>query len=117
MPVLKQFTRLSVHHITATSLFSISIASCVGAATYISQGAADVPVAALLAASAMATSGIGARLNHRLPASTLTKLLAVTMLASVPLVLNKPLRRESAQGQEQGQLGWRQQQQLQVFAP
>lgn len=42
MPVLKQFTSLTIHQITATSLCSISIASTVAAGSYMSQGIADV---------------------------------------------------------------------------
>lgn len=89
IPVLKQFSKLTVHQITATSLFSISIASSVGAASYISQGKARVPEAALIALSAMTTAGLGAKAATKMSGNSLTKLLALTMMLSVPAVLLK----------------------------
>ena len=89
IPVLKQFSKLTVHQITATSLFSITIASSVGAASYIAQGKARVPEAGLIALSAMATAGLGAKVSQRMPAASLTKLLGLTMMLSVPAVLLK----------------------------
>ena len=89
IPVLKQFSKLTVHQITATSLFSITIASSVGAASYIAQGKARVPEAGLIALSAMATAGLGATVSQRMPAASLTKLLGLTMMLSVPAVLLK----------------------------
>ena len=74
IPVLKQFSKLTVHQITATSLFSISIASSVGAASYISQGKARVPEAALIALSAMTTAGLGAKAATKMSGNSLTKL-------------------------------------------
>ena len=38
IPVLKTYSSLSIHQITATSLFAVTIASSVGAASYIYQG-------------------------------------------------------------------------------
>ena len=98
IPVLKQFTRLSVHQITATSLFSITIASSVGAASYISAGTAHVPEAALISATAMLTAGVGAKVSANMPAAKLTKLLAATMLLAVPAILLKPTRARAEPG-------------------
>ena len=98
IPVLKQFSKLTVHQITATSLFSITIASSVGAASYIAQGKARVPEAGLIALSAMATAGLGATVSQRMPAASLTKLLGLTMMLSVPAVL---LKSPSSQATEQ----------------
>ena len=78
IPVLKQFTGLSVHQITATSL-TITIASSVGAASYISAGTAHVPEAALISATAMLTAK-SVRVSANMPAAKLTKLLAAAML-------------------------------------
>ena len=89
IPVLKQFSKMTIHQITATSLFSITIASSVGAVAYISQGEARVPEAGLIAASAMITAGLGARVGQKMPAASLTKLLALTMMLSVPAVIMK----------------------------
>jgi uncharacterized protein len=90
MPVLKHFTSLSIHQITATSLCSISIASAVAAASYMGQGLADVPIAATMSMFAVLSSQAGAQLNHNLPAKTLSRVLALAMLASAPLILLKP---------------------------
>jgi uncharacterized membrane protein YfcA len=95
IPVLKQFSRLTVHQITATSLFSITIASTVGAGSYIAQGKARVPEATLIALSAIVTAGLGAKVSQHLPASSLTKLLALTMMLAVPAVLLKPASQHS----------------------
>ena len=97
IPVLKQFSKLTVHQITATSLFSITIASSVGAASYIAQGKARVPEAGLIALSAMATAGLGATVSQRMPAASLTKLLGLTMMLSVPAVLLKSPKSPSSQ--------------------
>ena len=94
IPVLKQFTKMSVHQITATSLFSITIASSVGAASYISQGVAHVPEAGTIALTAMLSAGVGAKVSANMPAATLTKLLGLTMLAAVPAILLKPTKVE-----------------------
>jgi uncharacterized membrane protein YfcA len=101
IPVLKQCTKMSVHQITATSLFSITIASSVGAASYISQGTAHVPKAMLISTTAFFTAGLGAKVSANMPAATLTKILAVTMLLAVPAVLLKPTR-EGAIGNGNG---------------
>ncbi len=90
IPVLKQFSSLTVHQIAATSLFSITIASSVGAASYISQGTAHVPAAGMIAVGAVASTFFGARVAQRLNAKALTRLMAVTMLVSAPAVLLKP---------------------------
>ncbi len=99
IPVLKQLTTMSVHQITATSLFSITIASSVGAASYISQGTARVPEALLISTTAFFTAGLGAKVSANMPAATLTKLLAGSMLLAVPAILLKPTRgKTSAKG-------------------
>ena len=89
IPVLKTFSKLSMHQIAATSLCSISISSAFAAGSYISQGVADVPVATVLAVSAMMSSKAGAKLNHKLPAQTLSRLLGGGMLVAVPFILMK----------------------------
>ena len=101
IPVLKQFSKLTVHQITATSLFSITIASSVGAASYVAQGQARVPEAGLIALSAMTTAGLGAKVSQRMPAASLTKLLALTMMLSVPAVLLKSPSIATIDGKEQ----------------
>jgi uncharacterized membrane protein YfcA len=87
IPSLHQLTNMTMHQISATSLLTITLSSSVGALTYMAQGAADLPVAAILASAAMLTTGLGARFNSRLPAQTLSRLIGGIMLVSVPLVL------------------------------
>ena len=103
IPVLKQFSRLTVHQITATSLFSITVASTVGAGSYIAQGEARVPEATLIALSAVVTAGLGAKVSQHLPASSLTKLLALSMMLAVPAVLMKPASKYAQVDQEDHQ--------------
>ena len=89
MPVLKKLTNLSMHQITATSLCAVSVSTSVAALTYISQGYANLPIGILLSISSVVASKFGAKLNHQLPVKTLSKLLAVAMLLSVPLIFMK----------------------------
>ena len=89
MPVLKKLTNLSMHQITATSLCAVSVSTSVAALTYISQGYANLPIGILLSISSVVASKFGAKLNHQLPGKTLSKLLAVAMLLSVPLIFMK----------------------------
>ena len=103
IPVLKTFSKLSMHQITATSLCSISIASIFAAGSYVSQGTADVPVASVLAMSAILSAKAGAKLNHKLPAKTLSRLLGAGMLLAVPLVLLKD--GEDSEGERVAALG------------
>ena len=86
MPVLKQFTKLNMHQVTATSLCAVSVSTAVAAVSYSSQGYANIPIGILLSISAVAASKFGARLNHKLPGKTLSKLLGVAMLISVPFI-------------------------------
>ena len=76
----KQFSNLSMHQITATSLCAVSVSTSVAALTYTSQGYANLPIGILLSISSVVASKFGAKLNHQLPGKTLSKLLAVAML-------------------------------------
>ena len=94
MPVLKQFTKLNMHQITATSLCAVSVSTAVAAVSYSSQGYANIPIGILLSISAVAASKFGARLNHKLPGKTLSKLLGVAMLISVPFIFLKENKKD-----------------------
>ena len=89
IPVLKQFSRLSMHAITGTSLFAVTIASSFGAYGYIRDGVADIKAAALLSTTAIATTGLGAKLNKALPAKTLTRVFGAFLVVCIPFVLRK----------------------------
>ena len=78
-----------MHQITATSLCAVSVSTAVAAVSYSSQGYANIPIGILLSISAVAASKFGARLNHKLPGKTLSKLLGVAMLISVPFIFLK----------------------------
>ena len=67
----------------------MSLSTTVAAASYSSQGYANIPIGILLSISAVAASKFGARLNHKLPSQTLSKLLGLAMLASVPFIFLK----------------------------
>lgn len=89
IPALKQFSSLSIHRVTGTSLAAVSGASLFASAAYIEQGFADIGLASLLGFSAMFSSKFGAQMHMKLPKQTLSRMLGIFMLLSVPPILLK----------------------------
>jgi uncharacterized protein len=73
IPLMTWLSKLTQHQAHGTSLVAIAFSASVGSATYFAKGSVDWKVSLLLAASAIITARIGARLAHSLPERTLKK--------------------------------------------
>lgn len=80
-------TNLTIHQITATSLFSITVASGFGAYAYIKNDAANVPAAAALVSTSALASMIGAQVAGSLPGPILSRILGGFLIIAIPIVL------------------------------
>jgi len=89
IPALKQFTKLNMHTIIGTSLVSVTGGSFFASIAYIETGTADIGIATLLGLSAALATKFGVRFNASLTGPSLQKLLAVSMLGSVPFIAMK----------------------------
>ena len=89
IPALKQFSNVTIHRITGTSLAAVSGASIFASVAYIEQGFADIGIASLLGFSAMISSKFGAQMHMKLPKKSLTRMLGLFMLLSVPPLIMK----------------------------
>ncbi len=91
IPVLKLAKApMTIHQLTGTSLASVTIASCIGASSYYSQGWCDVEGAAMLSSTAMFSAALGSKASMYLSGSHLSRILAVCLLAMSPIVYMKP---------------------------
>jgi len=94
LPALRYATRMTQHQISGTSLLAVTLASVVGAGSYLQQGTADIPVAVCLASTAMASAGLGVCVGTMLSSAQLTRIVGCALLVATPLVAFKSQLRE-----------------------
>jgi len=96
MPALKQFSKLTAHEITATSLFAVTIASSFGAYAYIKADIADVKASLTLASTSALGAFVGASMSSRMSGATMNRSLAGLILLGIPAVLYRSQSSETA---------------------
>lgn len=101
IPALKHMTKLSQHIISGTSLFSVTLAATVGAASYASFGVANLPVAFCLSSTSILTAGLGVRAGKMLSDRSLTRVVGFSLLLVSPLIAFKHLLRKDHSNDEQ----------------
>jgi len=89
IPVLHALTNMTSHKIVGTSLCAVSFAASLGAYSYIDQEIGNVSAAALLAGSALVTSGIGVAINKRISGRRLKQAMGIALVATSPFVAMK----------------------------
>jgi uncharacterized protein len=93
VPLLVNVARMDQRQAAATSLAAIIPASVAGSVIYLSQGAVDVPVSAVVAFGGVAGSILGARLLRRLPLPALRwGFIALLLVVAARLLLVAPER-------------------------
>jgi len=120
IPALKQMTTLSQHVISGTSLFSVTLAATVGAASYASFGAANLPVALCLSSTSILTAGLGVKAGKMMSDRSLTRVVGFSLLVAAPLIAFKHMLRSdrsSDQEEEARALETHKQQQIRAEAP
>ena len=98
VPALKQFTNLTIHRITGTSLAAVTVGSLFGSFSYISQGIADIGIASLLGFSAIFSSKLGVSVGLKLSKKTLQRILAAFMLCNVPSLVRERIPEANTKG-------------------
>ena len=98
IPALTGLVRFTQHQAHGTSLVAVVATSATAAATYMSEGAVDVPAAAAMAAAGMLTAGIGAKFSSKLSAPVLSATMGAFMLCVAPTVPLKSLILEKFSG-------------------
>ena len=86
IPALTQFTGMSPHAVSASSLFVVSASSSLAAASYLEQGFPNLPLALTLMSTSVPGAALGARLVSHLRPSVLKKITGLIMLASAPAI-------------------------------
>lgn len=87
VPLLLTFAGMDQRRAAATSLAAIIPASVAGTATYLANGAVDVPVGLVVAVGGVAGSVIGSRLLRRLPLPLLRWMFIGLLLAAAARLL------------------------------
>ena len=85
-PFLKHFTSLTTQRITGTAMLAVTMSALGGGAMYASAGTADVSAAAMLAATASCTTGLGVAVSRRISSRTLSRAFGGFLLSVAPLV-------------------------------
>lgn len=96
VPLLTSLAGLSQHAAHGTSLAVLAASSALSSTTYLTRGAADLRLAALVALFGAISSRAGARLTRRLHHTDLRWLLGWYLYASALLVLARPLLSSSS---------------------
>jgi uncharacterized membrane protein YfcA len=103
IPALAQFTSLRTHTILGTSLLATCLPAVAGSTNYISQGVANVPIATLLAVTAIVTSGAGVHATRYFSSAVMRKLFGGAMLLSAPFyIFNSPRARSDVASEGAG---------------
>lgn len=87
IPCLKAFTTMSQHSINGTALLAGTMSCAAGAGSYILQGTAIVPVAALLVTFSVMTTRLGSNFAHSLPSHILSRVMGVFVMGMAPVVV------------------------------
>ena len=85
-PFLKHFTSLTTQRITGTAMLAVTMSALGGGTTYACAGTADLPAAAMLAATASCTTGFGVAVSRRMSSRTLSRAFGGFLLGVAPLV-------------------------------
>jgi len=90
LPIFKGFGGgMTPQQVAATAMFSLMMGSSIGAATYLSEGVANVPTSMAVFIGSTAFSLVGAKMATMLPGNLLTLLMKPVILLTIPLTLSK----------------------------
>ena len=84
-PFLKHFTSLTTQRITGTAMLAVTMSALGGGTTYACAGTADLPAAAMLAATASCTTGFGVAVSRRMSSRTLSRAFGGFLLGLIPI--------------------------------
>ena len=96
IPALTNFTSMTPHVVSASSLFVVSVSCTVAAASYLEQGFTNLPLALTLMSTSVPGSALGARLVSFVSASMLKRGTGLVMLASAPAIWVKSSKNEGS---------------------
>lgn len=101
IPTLRNFTSLTQHECSSTSLLTATISATMSSLTYLAYNVVNIPVALTWAISSAIMVKYGVKIAGNLNSQTLTKYLGVFLLVLSPLpLLNKKKRHDDGEKEE-----------------